>query len=143
MDSKIEHLLKNRNIHIEYADVDFQSQIFDTPKGPVIIVNRNIVDDFMDWIASHEIGHDKFDAEVSGSYWSNSATHSKMEYNANRYMVAEMFNKYLLSENIDVEDVNPVEFLEQRGLILKLEPILRKIILERVHSHGREYRTTF
>ena len=131
MDSKIERLLKDRNIHIEYADVDFQAQIFDTPKGPVIIVNKNIIDDFLDWVTTHEIGHDKFDQFTTGSYRNNDAVHTKMEYNANKYMVTEMFDKYLSTECVDIEDINPVEFLEQRGLDLKLEPILRKIILEK------------
>lgn len=132
MDVKIEHLLRERNIHIEYADVDFQAQLFDTPKGHVIIVNKNIVDDFLDWVTTHEIGHDKFDQLTTGSYRNNDAVHSKMEYNANKYMVSEMFDKYLSTECVDIEDINPVEFLEQRGLDLKLEPILRNIILKRV-----------
>lgn len=134
MDFTTKRVLKERKIHIEYADVDFQAQIFDTPKGPVIVVNKNIVDDFFDWIATHEIGHDKFDSLVNGCYRSNDAVHSKMEYNANRYMISEMFDKYIACEGVDVEDINPVEFLEQRGLSLNLEPILRKIILEKVKT---------
>lgn len=132
MDLDIEKLLKKRNIHIEYANVDFVAKLFETPKGPVVIVSRNFMEDYLDWAAMHEVGHSKYDCTVPGSYRDNCAVHSKMEHNANEYMVREMFSKYLALGEEDLEDVNPVHFLEQRGLDVKLEPILKKIIMQRL-----------
>lgn len=128
MDLYIEHLLKERNIKIEYADVDFDARLFDTPKGPVIIINQDLVEGFANWAVMHEIGHDKFDNYVTGSYRDSDATHWKMEYKANKYMLGEMFRNYISSGDVEVRDINPVEFLEQHGLNLNLEPLLRKII---------------
>lgn len=134
MDLDIEKLLKKRNIHIEYANVDFVAKLFDTPKGPVVIVNKNFVEEYLDWAAMHEIGHNKYDHTVLGSYRDNCIAHARMEHNANEFMVREMFSKYLAKGEEDLEDINPVHFLEQRGLDMKLEPILRKVIIQYIRK---------
>ena len=132
MDIEIEQLLKENKIHIEYANVDFTAALFQTPKGPVVIVNQNVIEEFIDWAIMHEIGHDKYDHITTGSYQDDFAVHTKMEHNANVFMVSEMFAKYLAQGDVDIEDINPVQFLEQRGLDLSLEPVLKNIIIQRL-----------
>ncbi|MGK4239840.1 ImmA/IrrE family metallo-endopeptidase [Limosilactobacillus reuteri] len=124
MNSHIEDYIRKHNIHIEYSnEVSFPAKKFDTPKGPVIIVNSALREEEQNQAILHELGHNFYDKEVAGSYTDDDNVHSKMESNANKYMLQVTLNQYRAETDIDPHDINSIDFLEHHNLNLNLDSI--------------------
>lgn len=129
MNFHVENYLKNHNIHIEYSSrVDFDAKMFDIPKGPVIIVNSTLSEGKQELAILHELGHDIYDKDTCGSYKSNDKVHTKMEVDANKFMLRETLNVYSSENNVDPQDINSIKFLESHDLNLNLNDLTRSLI---------------
>lgn len=137
MNSHIEDYIRKHNIRIEYSnEVSFPAKKFDTPKGPVIIVNSTLREEEQNQAILHELGHNVYDKEVAGSYTDDDKAHSKMESNANKYMLQETLNQYRAETDIDPHDINSIDFLEHHNLNLNLDSITRTLINEMINAEN-------
>ena len=138
MNSYIENYIRKHNIHIEYSsEVVFPAKKFDTPEGPVIIVNSTLREEEQNQAILHELGHNVHDKEIAGSYKNDDKVHSKMESNANRYMLQETLRQYCAETDIDLQDINSIKFLEHHNLNLNLDEIIRALINKMIDEEGK------
>lgn len=99
----------------------------------IIFVNSNLSEEKMLAVVFHELGHYLRDDDVIGNY-KDYVARSKMEYSANSYMIANLLDKWCNYNNVELQDVNCVTFLEVNSLPLNNLPIVEKIIQDKLNG---------
>lgn len=136
MDGSIKYLLRTYNAILEFGDdLEEDGFVCKLPDGRyVVIVKSNLSDEQIKQVILHELGHVRCDDGVPGSYADYRVPHSKMEHQANIFMLRELLHQYILTNNADPEDINCVAFLESEQLPLSLEDSVKQILSDGVTS---------
>ena len=124
---RIDDLLKENNITVAFLD-DLDSKGLYIPEKRTIILKSELSSEEQTLVLLHELGHILHDGDIPGSYAGYSVPHSKMEYQANDFMLRELLHKYVLTTGEDPADINCVAFLESERLPLCLEDNVKKIL---------------
>lgn len=121
----------NLDVKIIYVD-DLPVQGVFLPDFNIIFINSDLDEHQQEFVLKHELLHCIEHKHQAGLYTATQAERLKMEAEANTFMLKEILNEYILTECVDIQDINPVCFLENQGLSLNLEPKLRKILKENI-----------
>lgn len=124
-------VLLNLDVKIAYMDNLPVKGVF-LPDLNTIFINSNLEEHQQEFVLKHELLHCIEHRHQAGLYTATQAERLKMEAEANTFMLKEILNEYSLKTGVDVQDINPVRFLEMQGLSLNLEPKLRKILKENI-----------
>ncbi|QLL77745.1 ImmA/IrrE family metallo-endopeptidase [Ligilactobacillus saerimneri] len=130
-DHRIDDLLKENNITVAFLD-DLDSKGLYIPEKKTIILKSELSKEEQILVLLHELGHILHDDDVPGSYVDYRVPHSKMEHQANIFMLRELLHQYILTNNADPEDINCVAFLESEKLPLSLEDSVKQILSDGV-----------
>ena len=130
---RIDDLLKENNITVAFLD-DLDSKGLYIPERKTIILKSELSKEEQILVLLHELGHILHDDDVPGSYVDYHVPRSKMEYQANDFMLRELLHQYILTNNADPEDINCVAFLESEQLPLSLEDSVKQILSDGVTS---------
>lgn len=121
----------NLDVKIAYMDNLPIKGVF-LPDLNTIFINSNLEEHQQEFVLKHELLHCIEHRHQAGLYTATQAERLKMEAEANTFMLKEILHEYILTECVDIQDINPVCFLENQGLSLNLEPKLRKILKESI-----------
>jgi Zn-dependent peptidase ImmA (M78 family) len=80
----------------------------------------------------HELGHACKHHKDYYLYNIAFSLHSKMEYEANYYMIEKLLDSYILATGLEPQQINYMKFIEDAGLNPSYEPEVKKILAERV-----------
>lgn len=130
---RIDDLLKENNITVAFLD-DLDSKGLYIPEKKTIILKSELSKEEQILVLLHELGHVRCDDGIPGSYVDYRVPHSKMEHQANIFMLRELLHQYILINNADPEDINCVAFLESEQLPLSLEDSVKQILSDGVTS---------
>lgn len=98
------------------------------PVHNAIFVNEGLDELQHEIVLVHELGHAALQQSEYELYDATINMKSKMEYEANYFMIEWLFDKYVKVTDIDPEDVNAFEFMRQNDIPSKDEYMVREII---------------
>lgn len=117
--SEIRDNLKKHNISICFFDGnELRREGFYVPSIKTIFVSNLLSEENLERVILHELGH------VNHSNYSYNFLSTKLENQANRFMIKNLLNQYL--ERIDIADFNIVQFAKEN----KLNTICDEIMIE-------------
>lgn len=97
-----------------------------------IIINDTLSDWKKRKALLHELGHASKHKKNSYLYNLTFSLHSKMEYEANCYMIEKLLDDYLLKTELDPHEVNYMKFIDDIKLDHCYEPIVKNMLVERI-----------
>lgn len=134
MNMRINELLKKYNAVLKISDeIESDGFCVETQDINIVIVRSDLDNYHIEQVILHELGHIAKDDDVIGNY-KDYVARSKMEYSANSYMIANLLDKWCNYNNIELQDVNCVTFLEVNSLPLNNLPIVEKIIQDKLNG---------
>lgn len=125
---EIKKLLRHYGIKLELIDLDIEGYYEQFTK--TMFVNKNMNE--FDQIKSiyHELGHGVLHNEISILY-KMPVYRSKMEDEADRFMIEKLLDSYMDYNDIEYSDVNPVHFIEICELHNRYEDFVKNLIFLR------------
>ena len=83
----------------------------------------------------HEAGHGFLHDDLVGFYKMNEF-HSKMEYQADCFMITELVKIYISLTDIDIHQFNYMQFIEQNDLDLAYEDLIKQIAFDYAYQES-------
>ncbi|WP_270344601.1 ImmA/IrrE family metallo-endopeptidase [Enterococcus thailandicus] len=83
----------------------------------------------------HELGHACKHHKDYYLYNLAFSLHSKMEHEADCYMIEKLLDGYLVSANIELSEVNYMKFIEDTDINPYYEPIVKNMLIERMYLY--------
>lgn len=80
----------------------------------------------------HELGHACKHHKDYYLYNLAFSLHSKMEYEADCYMIEKLLDGYLVNTNMELSEVNYMKFIEDTDINPYYEPIVKNMLIERM-----------
>lgn len=83
----------------------------------------------------HELGHACKHHKDYYLYNLAFSLHSKMEYEADCYMIEKLLDRYLISTNMELSEVNYMKFIEDTNINPCYESIVKSMLVERMYCY--------
>lgn len=83
----------------------------------------------------HELGHACKHYKDYYLYNLAFSLHSKMEYEADCYMIEKLLDRYLISTNMELSEVNYMKFIEDTNIDPCYESIVKSMLVERMYYY--------
>lgn len=127
MDSSVRHIINSLNIDIIYTS-DFDKIAYFIPFIDTIVINSNVSIDQQEKALLHELGHACRHKGEYALYKQTFVLHSKMEYEADCFMIDELLKKYIKESNLNPREINRISFLESCNIDSSYEPVVQELI---------------
>lgn len=127
MEQRIKDLIDKLHIIVKYTS-EFESSGVYIPELNWIIINSNLNEYDQLETLLHELGHACQHHDCVELYNSTLASHSKCEYEADKFMLEELVENYMSINNLDISQVNYVNFIVDNNLSTYYIPTLQKIL---------------
>lgn len=82
----------------------------------------------------HELGHASKHQNDYKMYNLSFSLHSKMEYEADCYLVKEILDNYMIEADLEPRQVNYMKFIEATELDSKFEPFVKELLSTYVYN---------
>ncbi|MEB5733448.1 ImmA/IrrE family metallo-endopeptidase [Enterococcus hirae] len=125
MDSRIENLVEKLGVQVIYT-YDLKIPGCYVPLLNVIVINSNLTDLEKYSVLLHELGHAAKHQNECALY--HTLLHSKMESEADHYMIDQLLDDYITTLGLEPKSINPVKFLEAAKLSLNYEPYVKRLL---------------
>lgn len=129
MDSQIKELIKALGVIVIYDEIE--NDAYYMARFNLIVVNFRLSEFNQKKALLHELGHACEHQENYPLYKTAFALRSKMEYEANCFMIEKLLDEYLDRTGIAPERVNYLRFLEDAKIDLSFELYTKKLLLNR------------
>ncbi|HHC7683302.1 TPA: ImmA/IrrE family metallo-endopeptidase [Enterococcus faecalis] len=129
LDSQIKELIKALGVIVIYDEIE--NDAYYMARFNLIVVNFRLSEFNQKKALLHELGHACEHQENYPLYKTAFALRSKMEYEANCFMIEKLLDEYLDRTGIAPERVNYLRFLEDAKIDLAFELYTKKLLLNR------------
>lgn len=129
LDSQIKELIKALGVIVIYDEIE--NDAYYMARFNLIVVNFRLSEFNQKKALLHELGHACEHQENYPLYKTAFALRSKMEYEANCFMIEKLLDEYLDRTGIAPERVNYLRFLEDAKIDLSFELYTKKLLLNR------------
>lgn len=127
LDIRIKRIIKELDVKIEYR-YDIDKPGYYIPVLNIIILYSGLSELEEACVLLHELGHAAEHQKNYILYNQTAALHSKMETQADRYMVKKVLDFYLEDPMLQPETFNVVRFLENNDLGLEHESFVKNLL---------------
>lgn len=127
MEQRIKDLIDKLHIIVKYTS-EFENAGVYIPELNWIIINSNLNEYDQLETLLHELGHACQHHDCVELYNSTLASHSKCEYEADKFMLEELVENYMSINNLDASQINYVNFIVDNNLSTYYIPTLQKIL---------------
>ena len=135
MEQRIKDLIDKLHIIVKYTS-EFESAGVYIPELNWIIINSNLNEYDQLETLLHELGHACQHHDCFELYNTTINNHLKCEYEADTFMIEELVEKYMSVNNIDIEQINYVNFIVDNDLSTSYIPMLQKILQSKIKRKG-------
>ncbi|HBL2252835.1 MULTISPECIES: ImmA/IrrE family metallo-endopeptidase [Bacteria] len=122
----VEDLLKENGIDVEITNIG--SEGFYLPELRTIFINQNLVEIERNKVLLHESRHALGHNELIALY-SKSVFHSKMEDEANRFMIEVLLQDYMNLFALAVDQINYMKFMDYYRIDYDCEEYIKKLLV--------------
>lgn len=129
--NKLNTLLKTYGVSVVFMELEGNGYYI----APIrtIVVNKDLEEGEQNKVILHELGHHLFHHDVLSLYKMD-VPHSKMESEANRFMIKELFKEYTDLFQLSPEEVNYLTFMDYYKLDYSYEKYIKELILEHTNN---------
>lgn len=99
----------------------------------LIVINNNLDDHYKKMVLLHELGHAAMHQDNYQLYKLAHSLHSKMENEAEEFMIEETLEGYL-SNGLEANQINCINFLELNEFDTRYEPFVKRLLQNKVVS---------
>lgn len=121
----VEDLLKENGIDVEITNIE--SEGFYLPELRTIFINQNLVEIERNKVLLHESRHALGHNELIALY-SKSVFRSKMEDEANRFMIEVLLQDYMNLSALAVDQINYMKFMDYYEIDYDCEEYIKKLL---------------
>lgn len=116
--------LRNEGIEIKFFPLSDNG--YALLENDMILVNEALSEEEQKRVVLHELGH--FPQKDYVQLYHNFVQRSKMEAEANEYMVTNVVKDYIEKYDLEKEQLNPVKLLEWTGLDCKYQEYVEQFL---------------
>lgn len=127
----VEELLKENGIDVEITNIG--SNGFYLPSVKTIFINQNLTEMDQNKVLLHESRHALDHHELIALY-SKTVFHSKMEDEANRFMIEVLLQDYMNLFVLSVDQINYMKFMDFYGIDYDCEEYIKKLLVNYLTS---------
>lgn len=127
--NELQEMANKLSVNIIYSSVIEKSGHY-LPDLNTIVLNANLTDREVRQVFAHELGHACLHHDEQELYQQTFVIHSKMEYEADCFMIEHLLDEYLSTSDIPINLINYWKFMEAHSL----SPCLENLIKERIES---------
>lgn len=131
MSSRLKNIIDQLKVKIVYDD-NLEDDGHYIACCNIIIINNNLDDHFKVLVLLHELGHAALHQDNYELYKLTFSLHSKMEKQADEFMIEETLESYLSSGLIEANQINYIHFIELNDFDIKYVPFVKKLLLDKV-----------
>ncbi|EOC6325915.1 ImmA/IrrE family metallo-endopeptidase, partial [Enterococcus faecium] len=62
--------------------------------------------------------------------------HSKMEYEADRFMIEKLLDRYIAKSELEPHNINYMKFIEDNNLSVRFEPLVKELLKARIYCYA-------
>ena len=135
MEQRIKDLIDKLHIIVKYTS-EFESAGVYIPELNWIIINSNLNEYDQLETLLHELGHACQHHDCFELYNTTINNHLKCEYEADTFMIEELVEKCMSVNNIDIEQINYVNFIVDNDISTSYIPMLQKILQSKIKRKG-------
>lgn len=135
MDSKIRDLVKSLGITVVY-DGTLEKDAYYMPKFDIVVVNNNLSEFDQKKALLHELKHAASHKNEIELYNIAFSLHSKMEYQAECFMVVELLDDYIQKTGLEPSQVNRITFLESCNIDTRFENFVHNRLSQYMNRLG-------
>ena len=134
-DQRVQDLVDNLGVKIKYSG---KIEVGGTYIASLnwIIINSNLREMDQYEVLLHELGHACQHRDCFELYNTTLNNHLKCECEADTFMIEELVEKYMSVNNIDIEQINYVNFIVDNDLSTSYIPMLQKILQSKIKRKG-------
>ena len=121
---QMKRALKQEDINLAFFPLDKRG--YASLDKRIIFVNEALSEEEQKRVVLHELGH--FPQKDYVQLYHNFVQRSKMEAEANEFMVSNVLKDYIEKYDLDLEQLNPVKLLEWTGLDMKYEEYVEQFL---------------
>ncbi|EOB3454951.1 ImmA/IrrE family metallo-endopeptidase [Enterococcus hirae] len=125
----VKSALSENGIEIIITDID--SKGFYLPEYKTIFVNQNLSEMEQRKVILHEARHALNHNELTTLY-QQAVFHSKMEYEANKFMIRKLLKEYVQNSFAHLSEFNYMTFMQIYGIDLYYEEYVKQLIVHYV-----------
>lgn len=118
--SKMNRLINELGVNVEYVNKRLDEPALFLPDVNLILVDATQDEYTQQKALLHELGHAAKHKDITCLYEATNTTHSKMEREANEFMVQEVVSEYLATTSISASEINWADFAKTHGLDCEL-----------------------
>lgn len=126
MITSILSIIKSLNVIIITGDFEEPGRYI--PDWNIIFLDQDLSETEHKIVLLHELGHAAKHQGETELYNATINMKSKMEYEANYFMIGWLFDDYMKVTDIEPEDINIFDFMRQNAIPDKDEAMVREII---------------
>lgn len=121
---EVEALLEKYGITLEFIDLEIPGCYISDIKTMFVSEALNNFETIK--VILHEAGHGVLHDDLEEIYKMN-GFHSKMEYQADCFMITELVRIYISLIDIDIQEFNYIQFIEQNELDFAYEDLIKQV----------------
>lgn len=127
LDTCIKEIIKELGVGVKYSS-EVKKDAYYFASINLIVINSKIPEIAQKLGLLHELGHACKDQENYALYNTTYALHSKMEKDAEEFMIEKMIEVRTEDPDFNPTTFNSVNFLESYDLDLKYEPVVKEFM---------------
>lgn len=132
MERRIEEIAKELNVKVVFAELEGKGYYYAALN--VVVINESLSYHEKLKVILHELGHVCQHKNNYQLYKLTYSLHSKMEKDANLYMLEKILDKYIEDSGLNIEQINCINFLEQLGIDLNFEDCVKMILSQKLQQ---------
>lgn len=135
LDSQIEMMINELGVKVEEKEhLDADGHYIACMN--TIVIKANLSKYRRQRTLLHELGHASKHHDNYFLYNLAFSLHSKMEYEADCFMIENMLDSYIAKSELEPNNINYMRFIEDNNLSIRFEPLVKKLLKARIYCYA-------
>lgn len=124
----VKTLLKEHNVDLVCMPLDGNGCYI--PEFNTMFVDNRLSEIESNKVALHELGHAALHQDNKDLYHLAFSLHSKMENEAEEFMIEQMIEFHLDNPDVEPENINIIKFMDDRNIDYRYEHVVRVLMMD-------------
>lgn len=134
MDSQIEMMLSELGVKVEERE-NLDADGHYVAYMNTIVIKANLSKYRRQRTLLHELGHASKHHDNYFLYNLAFSLHSKMEYEADCFMIENLLDSYIAKSELEPHNINYMKFIEDNNLSVRFEPLVKELLKARIYCY--------
>lgn len=133
MEARVKEIIRELGVHIKY-DSALDDDGHYISRFNIIVINDNLSEFDQMKTLLHELGHACLHYDKCELYEVTFAMHSRMEKEADSYMIGQLLSHYTALPEFELSSFNYMKFIEDTELDPSYAPVVQDMIFQYAHN---------